>query len=634
MNLIWLTGKNLRHYGRSYAAFFLSSVFAVWMFFLYGALVLHPDLERSLAALSPGTEIIKTLFIALDAVVALFSVLFVRYSHGAFLRARQAELGVLQTLGMSQRALGRLILVEVMAVGLGAVGVGVALGAVISKLFYMAMARLLGIEALRFYFAWEAALLTLAVFSGTFALTGLLARRSLRRLSVADVLRGAVKAKAPPALSVWRVALCALTLGGAYWLALSTTEPSHAEDRVWPIMGLLLVGTYLFLSQGAVGILRFLQRRPGLYLRRTNLITIAQMVYKVRDNALILFMVAILSSIALTAVGLNYSALLTAEARTEAQLAWDVSTLGSPGGTGPDRVEAVLAEHGVPAERAFHIPVLKVEEIRVVIDAERGFNARAGVVPVTAFNTWWTHLGTAPVAVAPGEAVLVTPYEGWAERAVVRLGAHAEWQMTKLAGKPFGPYYGTVLVVGDAEYAGLAEQLGGTELHLWLLKRWRASEAALLQLDQEILAQGVLQNRIGGKAVMYRGTLMGDSLLLFVSAFLGALFFLASGNMLYFKLFTDLQDDQRQFRSLHKVGMQVREIRRIISTQALVMFATPLVISIINGAIFVGLLGGLYDLNLWRPVVTVSAIFTLLYGAYYLVARQTYVQTLLGRTLR
>ena len=633
MNLLWLAMKNLRHYGRSYAPFFLSSTFAVWMFYLYGSLVLHPDLARQMnEAGRSGLGTVQVWLTALEVLVALFSAFFIRFSHSAFIRARQAEMGMLTLLGMEARQQQRMIFSEALGIGTAAIALGVALGAVFSKLFYLAISPVLKLEPLPFHFSWKAALITLPVFAALFSFSAWTSGRSLRRLAVAEVLRMAVKPKEPPRFSLWLVALCAACLGTAYWLA-ATVSAETAGSRSQPILLLLVVGTYLLFTQVGVGTLRLLTRRRELYCRRTNMLTIAQMAYKVRDNATVLFMAAVLGSVALSAAGMAYGGLYMATERAEAKVAADLTLVGAPGGVNAARLEAMLKEHGQEVSRSFVVPALKTGPVPVSVTADLVRELSLAVVPLQSFNEWWTFLGHAPLL----EPTLVVPYDKWSDRVSAQVTPDLKVDVPRLTDSVFetaGVYEGA-LVVDQATFDQVAARLETTPIYLYMLRDWPTSEAASIAILREIQQQlGPVNWAFGfiSKAILRGNMIRGDSFLLFVAGFLGLLFLLAACNMLYFRIFTDLPDDQRQFRALFKIGLTAGEMRRIISVQTLTLFAVPLAVALINGAIAVSLFGRQFEVGLLKPAAPIPAIFAAVFLAYGLVTRRSYVGALTERT--
>ncbi|HBK61105.1 MAG TPA: ABC transporter permease, partial [Firmicutes bacterium] len=55
-----------------------------------------------------------------------------------------------------------------------------------------------------------------------------------------------------------------------------------------PVTAIVCVGTHILFTQGSVAALRHFQRRKSVYYRRTNLLTISDLVFKMKDNARIL----------------------------------------------------------------------------------------------------------------------------------------------------------------------------------------------------------------------------------------------------------------------------------------------------------------------------------------------------------
>lgn len=161
--------------------------------------------------------------------MALFSVLFIRYAHSAFLKARAREMATLSLLGMLPRQLARVIRYEHLTIGLGATTAGVVLGLAFLRLFLLAMSRVLRLEQpLAFQVAWPAVGWTVLGFLLVFGAVALLGRLTLGRLPVAALFRSATEPKEPPRFSGWAV----LARYGAYqsaWLEAERNNPVGLE---------------------------------------------------------------------------------------------------------------------------------------------------------------------------------------------------------------------------------------------------------------------------------------------------------------------------------------------------------------------------------------------------------------------
>lgn len=201
-----------------------------------------------------------------------------------------------------------------------------------------------------------------------------------------------------------------------------------------------------------------------------------------------------------------------------------------------------------------------------------------------------------------------------------------------------------VLVVSESTFQSLWAQFGqehGKQLHGFNVADWRRTGPAVRQLSAEIIAsvpywRNMLESPyvrpLTGTWSWYDRQRQETAIFLFVFGFLCLLFFLAAGSMIYFKLFNDLQDDRRQFENLHKLGIGAGEIRQILSVQTLVVFFAPFVVAVVHATVILHAMGGLlaYPTSLWGAIRVVVAGYLVLQGAYFLAARRTYTQAVLG----
>ncbi|MGE5672504.1 MAG: FtsX-like permease family protein [Mycobacterium leprae] len=640
MTLLTLAVKNVRHQWRSYAAFFLSSSFAVWLFFVYGSLLYHPSFGPN--KLPPN---VRQLMLYMEVLVALFALLFTLYAHSAFVKSRQRELGLLTTLGMLPRQIAGMVWRENLTVGLGATVTGIGVGTVSGPLFFLGIGRILDLpEPAPFFFSPRAALLTLIGFGLLFSLISLTTLFTLRRLSVADVLREAAKPKAPPRFSPWLAALSLLCTGGAYYLAWYASTGRASNDQSGDVLLLGLVGTYLFFTQGSALVLRVLKQRRQTYWRGANLINLAQLSYKMRDNARILFMITVLTAGVLTMITLFYASYLSSEVNAEQHYPVALTVEAPAGLISPNQVDGILAQEGVRVKATE-----RVSGLLGWLGNHQGGEVSYAQVPIIAVsdaNRWAAALTqTPPLSVTSGAATVVmsdhypwsagTTVDLYFDRAVkapdVRLPLD-QTVVAKLFDEPF------VVVVDDQLMATLERQHGDRTLTLagWNFVQWRESLTASLRI-LDALGQDRQMALVGGQRFVWGTALFaysqrrGMAFMFFLLGFISILFFLASGNMLYFKLFTDLQEDRRQFQALFKLGLGVDDVRRILTTQTLTLFFAPFLVALAHTAMILMMADQGMGVSIWWPLGVVSLIYLLLHGTYFLVTRRTYTRAVLGQ---
>src|SRR5690625_3966899 len=157
---------------RLYAAYFLSSLFTVMVFFTFAIFAFHPTLTGG----DMRTDVLQGLAVAggiiyvfspatAGGIIYVFSFFFVLYSMSAFLQSRKKEFGVLLMHGMSNRQIRWMVFLENMVIGFFATVLGILLGLVFSKGILLIAENILVInEELNFYFPLMAIVVTFVSF--------------------------------------------------------------------------------------------------------------------------------------------------------------------------------------------------------------------------------------------------------------------------------------------------------------------------------------------------------------------------------------------------------------------------------------------------------------------------------------
>ncbi|GAA3410256.1 ABC transporter permease [Paenibacillus hodogayensis] len=638
MTLRTLARSNVKGNWNRYIAFFLSSTFSVMIFFIYAAFLFHPDV---ISGEIRAADKVRYGMVLCEYIIIIFSFFFVLYSMSAFLKTRKKEFGLLRLFGTTNGQIARLVLYENTLIAVLAIAAGVGLGALFSKLFFMAIAELLKVESpIRFILAPKAIWLTVAGFFALFELITLYTLIGVGRSQIIDLLKAAKKPKSLPAYSMGLVVLAVSCLAAGYYMAFHSTL-AHILFLMFPILTTVVVGTYFLFTQASVAILRRLQMTPGLYYRHTNLVTVAQLVFRLKDNARTLFMVAILSAVILTASGTFYVMYEDTEGRVIAQYPHAFSLI-QRGGEGPAKVSLEemkrhLAENGQQLKYELQLTGVKVP---ITLAQMSNKKTEALLVPEEAYNQAVRQLGGSAVRIEAGHALYVFPYK----EVAVEFFAKGSRLETSLDGKPLtlvsdgqlnggvtnvDADYTSMLVLNDNHYAELTRGLPASKLETYYgleTSNWKSSLEGSQRLAEALPqeARQGLKMRIGD----YLAYKQFNSLTLFIGLLVSVLFFVASGSMLYFKLFTEIQDDQAQFRALSRIGMSEREIRKITGTQVGIVFFLPVAVGAVHAAFAYKALGNLLNTEVWYLGLAVMGVYTLLQFMYFALTRRAYMKQL------
>lgn len=644
--------SNVRGNRRAYAAFMLSSVFSVLIFYLYAAFLYHPGVVNGEIY---GAGQVRQGMLACEYLIAIFSFFFVLYSNSAFMKTRKKEFGLFSLFGMTRGQIRKMVLYEGVFLALVAIVLGIALGMLLSKLFFMALSVLLETGApIAFAVPWKAVVLTGAGFFALFLLITLLTLRKAGRSQIVDLLKEANKPKTQPRYSIWLTVLCIVCLAGGYGLA-SYMSGLTLLVLMLPVIGLTVVGTYFLFTQGSIAAVRMLQRRKPFYYRRTHLLTISQLAFKLKDNARVLFTVSILSAVVLTASGTVYVFQKVQRDQLLEHTPYAVGFYevgeGAHEVIDPEDVKRILREDGRQIVREQQLDGLLAERVEILPEPGKAGSAetlaKAGtmVVSETGYNGEADKMGLRDIRLGNGQAVVILPYremegddDAYAGKlAEVWLNGHAVgFTVTESRAKAIVNPVGAasfLLVVGDADYARLYDSASPTE-HMtaygYEWKDWEQSLSTVNKIEAAMSPAAANEQAQTWRVSQYLDVQRGLSLTFFIGMFITLLFFVASGSMLYFKMFTELQEDQAQFRSLVRIGMTAAEIRRIVATQVGIVFFVPCLVGIVHALFAMRALGNVLGQSIFGYASIVFVVYVVMQAIYFGISCQAYMRSIMS----
>ena len=133
------------------------------------------------------------------------------------------------------------------------------------------------------------------------------------------------------------------------------------------------------------------------------------------------------------------------------------------------------------------------------------------------------------------------------------------------------------------------------------------------------------------KLMMYDRALEQYGFYLFVMCFIGSLFFLSSGVVLYFKIYTDLEDTKIRYKKLFKIGITDYEMKKVISKELKPIFFLPVILGSMIGIGYIAVL--FVNFALYKKLLVDSMIVALLYlllqTIFYFITRKKYFNEVL-----
>lgn len=631
MTFLQFAYRNVIRNRRVYAAYFMASSFSVMVFFIYSMLLFHPSIENQFIQ-----EIAFMGMAAADVVLVIFTLFFLLYSLSAFLQARSKEFGILQQLGMDRSQLQRLVFIETMILGFVALATGIFFGYIFTKLFFMVIRAMLVLDTLPLYFSPEPFLLTAVVFTTLFIVISIAGSIFIRQSAIIQLLSGSTQSRETAHFSKVGAFLSFGLLAVAYGLVLYCLY----EMNVWwsPVIILCAIaGSYYFFKDGILYLIHKLQRNKQLYWRSLRIVTFSDAIEKIRENARMYFIVTMVSTLAIISVGVVASLTSFANQYRESN---PISVL-------------YVSESGNPYE-ATHIDQLTSDFYKenltytlltapVTKQTSAATNKPVQLLRETDINTIAAVLKEPLIDLEPGEGMRFGQEVEDGQEQLIHLRENtiyfhvdAGYQYFPLPDAAFdGPAY----ILSDEDFERIVNPyLFGdwassvTTVFAFHVPDWLRTDKVGLTLDREMIASyegnQELPFYFDNPGLNYSYISSTFSLLLVTGLLVAAVLILAAGSFIYFKFYTNLEKDRRQFEVLRHMGLTNQELRRIANRQLYPQFFLPWGLAMLHATFSFLFLQAVWvdiaAMSIAMEMLIVLGAFTCIQAIYYLLIRWRY----------
>ena len=582
---------NLLRNGRYYGPYLLACGGTAAMFYILRYLT-----ESDIVASVRGAGYLQSLMYLGCIVVALFSIVLLLYANSFVMKRRQRELGLYNILGLEKRHIALLCLWETVYCALAAIVGGIAAGILLSKLTLL---LLLQIARLPVEFGFEISVpgmfATAALFAVLFALTLVCNLFRVSRARPVELLHSDSAGEREPKTKRLLVVLGLLTLGGGYFLSWKVQRPEEALALFFLAVVLVMIGTYCLFTAGSVAVLKALRSNPGYYYQTRHFTAVAGLLHRMKQNAVGLANICILSTMVLVTVSTTVSLYTGMESSLDQMFPHDVDIIQSLDDRDEDGPQLSTEELLAQVERNLAAAGRKAELLQWYTRTDTvgyysgntfSLNFQDGI------NTQIELLTAEEYSRLTGRSVTLEPDQVFVQMENLDLPKtfYIESLPFHVAGTvtDFPRYNTTVLVSGHTARVSLVVADETVISAIGAQDRNGLDREFRIQMDldgteaQKLACVDLLLNGTGGGTAinsrqdnavdlyaMYGG-------FLFLGIFLGLLFLLATALIIYYKQISEGYEDQRRYQILRQVGMTDREVRASIHSQILLVFFLPL----------------------------------------------------------
>ena len=290
-----LAVSNLIKNRKLYYPFALAVLLAVTITYLFYSLTLNPNIGK----IRGGDTISVTLGLGM-VIVTIASAIIVFYANSFVMKNRSKELGIYGMLGLEKRHLISMVFKELLIFGGLTLTVGLGLGALFDKLIFALLLKLMNMKVeLVATFQPSVFILVSLIFGAIFLGLVFINAFRIARMNALQLSREKASGEKKGRFLSLQTILGLISMGSGYYLAVTVENPLNAVLIFFVAVLLVIFGTYLLFNAGITVFLQILKKNKRYYYQPNNMISVSNLIFRMKKNAVGLATIAILSTMVL-----------------------------------------------------------------------------------------------------------------------------------------------------------------------------------------------------------------------------------------------------------------------------------------------------------------------------------------------
>jgi hypothetical protein len=615
--------KNIKFNFKKYMAYFVANSFIITALLMYGSLMFSSEFANA-----PEASSVKGNFYSIIAMMIIFSIVFISYTTVTFIRYRGKEFGLYLTLGVTTKDLTKILIVENILILSASYLAGVITGTIFSRIFYMIIGKILWLDNLKPALSFKTYGLCLAITFSIFIINSIFQMIHIRRLSIIKLIKSSsTREIGNGRLILGTISVVAFTVALILFPSVIRQELFVGSKLALDLILITIIATPYFIIGSLLAIInKFIKIFKGCYNKRILVLTSLQ--HRFLSYKSILYLVTILASAAIVFIAMSYSMYTSTEHDIKAANPYDINFIENSkyNKISMKEIESVITEAGGKVIENKTLEVLNLRDYRVYDGMVMLYGDNLAYISSSNYNK---HMGT-NISVKKGEVVqvleknnngkfkdsdmIVCLLDPEDERAQIDKSNEAMMFGADVDKKTFLSnlkkdcymyvdktqksyiegvftndidvleyYRGTAFILNDADYNRIKAMRGTSSItyeHLITLKN-HSDQKSFNAIYHRLKELNKNQDNLGAEFTYekLKNDIRDNGFMLFSNAFMGLIFLIASGVVLYFKVLTGISEDRERAEKLKQLSMTSDEIAKVFSKELGIIFLVPVVLA-------------------------------------------------------
>lgn len=535
---------------------------------------------------SVGGEVISSIMLLGYMVMALFSLIFIFYTHSFLFKRRKKEFGLYNVLGLAKKDICKIVFLDNIYVDIITIVLGLGVGILFSKFAELAYFKIVAKPySIVFNLPTLSLMMTLICFLGIYFLILVSSIISVYKNDTIAFLKADSSGEKAPRANFLLALVGLIILAFAYYLAITIDDPVQAMLTFFFAVIMVVVATYLLFIAGSVTLCKILAHNKKYYYKLNHFISVSSMSFRMKRNGSGLASICILATMVLVMLSSTSSLYFGAKSSNKKLFPYEYSinynydtydelinaneTITSFVELKDFKIKEKIEYHNIN----FYLPL---EGNKVIEDSKTLDYANMTFIDVDEYNKIY---GTDYVL--KDDECLLYEYIGEYKQDSIVVGDNT-YKVIDRANKMVTDYVSAVsatnnyfFVVNDLEPISNSLKDICKNTYIVQFDVYNDSLSLYNLINEEYTSDTpyFFESSLNSLSEFYN--LYGSLFYLGIS--LSIAFVIATVCIMYYKQVVEGYEDQKRFAIMKKLGLDDRQIRKSINSQLLTVFFLPLV---------------------------------------------------------
>ncbi|EFV75530.1 hypothetical protein HMPREF1013_04308 [Bacillus sp. 2_A_57_CT2] len=623
----------------------------VVIYFTFSGLMFNKDVVAAIQ----NKENYKMVISLASVIVFLFIVFFILYANSFFMKQRKKEFGMYLLYGMKERQVAAMVFFETLFLSAISVFSGILIGGLLSKFFGAVLMNLMRYnEDISFAFPLEAIVSTVLLFALLIIIITIQSYFNVRRVQLVELFHAKEKRDKPFTFSFGLALLSIILIAGSYYMiTIGDTDiwKDHFKETLAAVTVALIAGTYLFFRQFSGWMLQKLSQRKNYFIG-SKMLWISSLRFSIRGNTVNFTFNSLISAIVIFTVGFiavdyavkgevvkkefpNHIAFSTQDDATQRQIEQlmndshpiiDHETIT---GIQTEKIQNRNAFFSHPEYYTEEFYLFPESQLNAIVDLRKAgekadLEGEEAIVLTRGIDEPEKYKSSQPE---------MTVLEDNTFRVVEKI----RYPLLSIPTSPGGNTQPqpSVLIISNEAFENLREHHTLSSFEIYQIEDPKTSNDVSREIyDLVMKTEGAYYSAY---IDMYSLDTESSSLILFSVAFFAVIALFALGSVIYFKQLREATEEREHYAILRKIGVDDKEMKKIIRKQLLFVFLPPLLLGLLHSwfLLYYTVILVIKDLpSLTAIIFSVMGLYVLTYLIFYISSVSIYYKIVSEKNTR